>query len=308
VTGNSDRLRGIFTILLTPFDADGELDEASLRREVDFAVAAGAHGLTTPVNTSEFYLLSDDERRRLAEVVIEQAAGRLPVIIGAASPATGTAVTLARHARQIGAAGVIAMQPYVVALEAARVRDYYARIAEAADGLPVVVQNISGGEIGLPLTPDFIAGLAEAVPSVRYVKEETPPSTHRITALLEAAGDRLWGVFGGSGGRYLVDELGRGACGLMSACHLVDAQVRVWELVERGDHEAARAAFLRQLPAQVLWGSIGLGVPKEVLRRRGIFQTAVCRRPVRKLDSHDQQELDWALGLVQQDLVPVPAR
>jgi dihydrodipicolinate synthase/N-acetylneuraminate lyase len=298
----ADRWRGIYTILLTPFQEDRSLDEASLRREVDFVVAAGAHGIVTPVNTSEFSLLTDDERRRLAEVVLSQARGRLPVVIGTAAPTAGTAEALTHHARSAGAAGVIAMPPYVIPLSPGSVRDYYARIADAADGLPVVVQNV-GGQVGVPMRAGTIVELAEAIPSIRYVKEETLPSTHRISELLAAAGSRLDGVFGGSGGRCLVEELQRGACGLMSGCHLVDAQVKVFELLEAGDEAGAQAAFVRQLPAQTIWGLLGVGVAKEVLKRRGVFSTTASRRPDHELDAHDHAQLDYALKLVQQDLV-----
>src|SRR5215212_10949356 len=95
----AERWRGIYTILLTPFHEDRSLDEESLRREVDFVIAAGAHGIVTPVNTSEFFLLADDERRRLAEIVVDQSRGRVPVVIGTAAPATATAVALTGHAR-----------------------------------------------------------------------------------------------------------------------------------------------------------------------------------------------------------------
>jgi len=297
----TERWRGIFTILLTPFQDDGSLDEASLRNEVDFVIAAGAHGIVSPVNTSEFFLLSDDERRRLAEIVLDQARGRVPVVIGTAAPAIGTAVALTRHARAHGAAGVIAMPPYVVPLGPDGVRDYYARIGEAADGLPVVLQNV-GGQVGVPMRAEAVAQLAEAVPAIRYVKEETLPSTHKISELLRVAGSRLDGVFGGSGGRALVDELRRGACGLMSGCALVDAQVTVYDLLQAGDVEAARAAFVRQLPAQTLWGSLGLRVPKEILRRRGVFATTVTRKPDPPLAEHDLAELEAALALVKADL------
>ena len=298
----AERWRGIFTILLTPFHEDRSLDEASLRNEVDFVIAAGARGIVTPVNTSEFFLLADDERRRLAEIVVEQARGRVPVVIGTAAPATGTAIALTRHAREAGAAGVIAMPPYVVPLGPDGVRDYYARIAEAADGLPVVLQNV-GGQVGVPMRADAVVKLAEAVPAIRYVKEETLPSTHRISELLRAAGGRLDGVFGGSGGRCLVDELRRGACGLMSGCQLVDAQVKVYDLLQAGDEDGARAAFVRQLPAQTLWGLVGLKVAKEVLRRRGVFKTTACRKPDPDLDEHDLAELDHAMALARPDLV-----
>lgn len=294
--------RGIFTILLTPFDDDLALDEASLRREVDFVVRAGAHGIVAPVNTSEFYLLAVDERRRLAEIVLDEASGRVPVVIGVAAPEAGTAASLTRHAGAIGAAGVIAMPPYVVRPDPDGIRDYYARIAAAADGLPVVVQNV-GGEVGAPMTANVIAGLARAIPAIRYVKEETLPSTHRIAEVLRAAGDDLDGVFGGSGGRFLVDELRRGACGLMSGCHLVDAQVRVYNRLTAGDEAGARVSFERQLPAQNLWSLLGLRLAKEILRRRAIFSSTACRRPSPALDAADHAELDHARRLVAADLI-----
>jgi len=293
---------GIFTILFTPFHDDRSLDEESLRREVDFVIEAGAHGIVAPVNSSEFYLLSDEERRHYAEVLVDQAKARVPVVIGTAAPTVGTAEALTRHTRDLGAAGVIAMPPYVVRLDLDDIRDYYARIATAAGGLPVVLQNV-GGEVGMPLGAEAIMRIAEAVPAVQYVKEETLPSTHRISELLRVSGGRLLGVFGGSLGRFLVDELKRGACGLMSGCHLVDAQVRVYKLLRAGREDEARAAFLRQLPAHNLWSLLGMGVAKEILRRRGVFRTTVCRRPAPALDSADQAELDHALALVHDDLV-----
>jgi 4-hydroxy-tetrahydrodipicolinate synthase len=302
----AERWRGIFTILLTPFHDDRSLDEESLRREVDFVIAAGARGIVTPVNTSEFFLLADDERRRLAEVVLDQTRGRVPVVIGTAAPATGAAVALTRHARSIGAAGVIAMPPYVVPLGPDGVLDYYTRIAEAADGLPVVLQNV-GGQVGVPMRADAVVRIAEAVPAIRYVKEETLPSTHRISELLRVAGDRLDGVFGGSGGRALVDELRRGACGLMSGCQLVDAQVKVYNLLQSGDEAGARAAFERQLPAQTHWGLVGLKVAKEVLRRRGVFRTTVTRKPDPELDAHDLAEIEHCLALAAPDLIATDA-
>ncbi len=295
---------GIFTILFTPFHEDRSIDDESLRREVDFVIEAGAHGIVAPVNSSEFYLLSDEERRHYAEILVVQAKRRVPVVIGTAAPTVGTAEALTRHARDLGAAGVIAMPPYVMRLEPDDVRDYYARIAAAAGGLPVVLQNVAG-EVGMPLSAETIMRIVDAVPAIQYVKEETLPSTHRISELLRVSGGRLQGVFGGSLGRFLVDELKRGACGLMSGCHLVDAQVRVFELLRDGREEEARAVFLRQLPAHNLWSLLGMVVAKEILRRRGVFRTTVCRRPAPALDSADQAELDHALALVRDDLAVI---
>jgi len=264
-------------------------------------IDAGAHGFVTPVNTGEFYTLSDDERRRMTEIVISQAKGRVPVVIGTAAPATATAEALTRHARETGTAGVIAMPPFVVRPDSESMRDYYMRIGRAAGELPVVLQN-AGGEVGMPLTPEAVSRLTEDVPAIRYVKEETTPSTHRISEVLRLAGGRLSGVFGGSGGRFFLDELKRGACGLMSGGHLVDSQVKAYNLLRAGREDEAQAVFVRQLPVQNLWALLGLRVSKEILRRRGVFRTNVCRRAAAELDKGDLAELDLALALVQPDL------
>src|SRR5215212_11194188 len=105
--------RGVFTIPCTPFTESGELDEVSLRQEVRFCLDAGAHGLVAPVNASEFASLTDAERQRVATLLVEESAGRAPVVIGVTGASEEIAVSHARHAREIGANAVIAMPPHV---------------------------------------------------------------------------------------------------------------------------------------------------------------------------------------------------
>ena len=105
--------RGVFTIPSTPFRENGEIDVPSFRRMIDFCIECGSHGLVYPVNASEFTALSDAERFQLSEVLVKQNAGRLPAIIGVAGVAQEVAEGFAKHARDIGADGVIAMPPYI---------------------------------------------------------------------------------------------------------------------------------------------------------------------------------------------------
>src|SRR5215510_1307402 len=109
----SKPMRGIFPVLQTPLDEHGELDSASLEREVRFCIAAGAHGLVYPVLGSEFQYLSDRERQQMVEVVVGEAAGQVPVVVGVAGSSAAVAVEHARHAARIGAAAVIALPPYI---------------------------------------------------------------------------------------------------------------------------------------------------------------------------------------------------
>ena len=117
--------RGVFTIPSTPFHENGEIDITSFQRMIDFCIECGAHGLVYPVNASEFTALSDAERFEMSEVLVKQNDGRLPAIIGVAGVAQEVAERFAKHARDIGADGVIAMPPYIHHVSESLVFEYY---------------------------------------------------------------------------------------------------------------------------------------------------------------------------------------
>src|SRR5438034_3939352 len=238
--------RGVFTIPCTPFTERGALDEASLQREVEFCVQCGAHGIVAPVNASEFTSLSDDERKRVVEIVVEAAAGRAPVVAGVSAVSAQVAALFARHAAETGAEALIAMPPYVRKATPDEILGYYQAISDVAP-LPVFIQNFVA-PIGTPMTASFMVRLLREIEHVEYVKEETIPAPHLMTALIEEAGDTLKGVMGGMAGRYLLNEYERGACGTMPACEITDIHVQLWEALESGDRERARDIYHRMLP------------------------------------------------------------
>jgi dihydrodipicolinate synthase/N-acetylneuraminate lyase len=286
----SKPLRGIFPVLQTPLDAGGELDPASLGREVRFCIEAGAHGLVYPVLGSEFQYLSDRERQQMVEVVVGEAAGQVPVVVGVAGPSAAVAVEHARHAARIGATAVIALPPYISAGSPDEILAYYQAIGQAADR-PVFVQNTAPG-----MAPPFLLRLLREVEQVRYIKEEMSPSAHHVGAVVQAAGAACDGVFGGAFGRWMLSELRRGAGGFMPAAEVTDVYVRVWDAYEAGDEPAARQIFNRLLPLINLLMLLGLPVSKAVLVRRGVFRAALMRATgALALDADDQRELDAIL-------------
>src|SRR5690242_3770346 len=97
--GDPRAWRGIFAIPPTPFNEQGELDLAAMRRVIDFTVGCGAHGIVYPVMVSEFFVLAEAERAQLTPLVVRQAAGRCPVVIGVSATCTQAAVALARVAQ-----------------------------------------------------------------------------------------------------------------------------------------------------------------------------------------------------------------
>jgi dihydrodipicolinate synthase/N-acetylneuraminate lyase len=296
-----DVMRGIYTIPSTPYDADGRLDVAALRRVVDFCVGCGAHGIVSPVNASEFTRLSDEERRTVTCVVVEQTAGRVPVVIGVAGLSAEHAAMFARHAAEAGADAVIAMPPYVnkVTHEEGLVA-YYRAIWEAAR-LPVHVQNYSG-PAGTDMSVATLARLVREVEGVQYVKEETLPATHKLSRLRETAGPGLLGVFGGAGGRYLLLEHPRGTAGNMPGCHVTDVVVRLWDALESGDRAEAKRVYGLLAPLFALEVQCPGAIYKETLRRRGVIDHATTRNaPPDVMDAEDHRALDEILA----DLAPL---
>lgn len=294
------QFRGVFTIPVTPFTERGEVDEESLRRQVDWCVRAGAHGIVAPVNASEGPTLTDEERRRVTQIVVETTAGRIPTVIGVSASGVHSSLLFTRWARELGADSVIAMPPYGVRLaDMEAVFDFYRAVADAADGLPVFIQNWSGAQ-GTPMGAAMMVRLLKEIPNVSYSKEETTNAGHMMTATLAGAGDACLGTMGGIGGRYLFDEYRRGACGTMPACQTTDVHAQIWNKLDSGDEAGARAIFNRLLPMLNMEALFGAALYKEVLRRRGVIANATMRGyKSSSLDALDHRELDVLMAGVE---------
>jgi 4-hydroxy-tetrahydrodipicolinate synthase len=128
-----------------------------------------------------------------------------------------------------------------------------------------------------------------------------------MSETLRLAGPRLRGIMGGMAGRFMLDEFRRGACGTMPACEVTDVHVRIWNALEAGDAAGARALHNRLIPLLNIEWLYGAAVYKEVLRRRGIIQSASLRGPgALRLDASDQRELDAILADVSQLFTTAP--
>ena len=296
MAAQAGQFRGVYTIPVTPFDERYEVDEVSLNRQVDWCVRAGAHGIVAPVNASEGPTLTDEERLRVTRIVVEATAGRVPVVIGVSGVSTQASVLYTRYAREIGADALIAMPPYGVRLaDPESIFFFYQEVARAADDLPVFIQNWSG-PAGTPMGVPQLLRLLTELDNVAYVKEETVSASHLMSATLAAAGDACRGIMGGIGGRYLLDEYRRGACGTMPACQVTDVHAAIWNALDAGDEAEARRTFNRLLPLLNFEVLYGVALYKEVLKRRGVIADATVRGPkTARLDEYDHQELDAIL-------------
>ena len=282
-----EQWRGSFAIPMTPYDERDRIDEEVLAAEIEFCIESGVGGILCPVLVSEFRSLSEDERRLMIRVPVEVAAGRVPIVANVAAVNTPLAVQFAEYAQRVGADAVIAMPPYIDKPDFGSIFAYYQAIAEVVD-VPVWIQNAGVAA----LSPDQVVRLCTEIEAVSWVKEEVPPSTHSISALMARQSPHVHGIMGGAGGRYMISEWQRGAKGVMHACQFCDVVQRIWELLDAGELDAAGDLFEKVLPALEIEGLMGMACAKEIMVRRGVFTNNRMRNNTAPLDEDDLREID----------------
>jgi 4-hydroxy-tetrahydrodipicolinate synthase len=290
------RITGIFNILATPFDAEGGVDEASLRRLVDFQLDKGCYGLTILGVLGEASKLSVEERGRVMEIVLETVGGRVPVIVGASHDDIDTAIALSRAARTAGADGVMIAPPKMPQPPDEVLLGIYKRIADAVD-TAIVVQDFPPVN-GIMMSADLLAAIAEQIPNCRYLKLEDPPLMEKIAAVRERT-DKF-AIFGGLGGMFLLEELRAGAAGTMTGFAFTEILVAVYQAYCAGDHARAERIFDHYLPLIRYENQpiINLSIRKLLLHKRGAIAHPGLRAPFAPVHGVTHDEIDWVLRRV----------
>lgn len=285
-----DQLRGVWNIVPTPFRDDASIDEASIATLVDFVIGTGVDGMTILGVMGEVGRLSDDERRRVIELTVSCAAGRIPVCAGVSHAATDRAVAFAREAEALGAHSVMLAPPALAKPNDDTVRAHYLAVADAIS-IPIVVQDHPASS-GVWMTTTLMASIAAAAPRCRVVKLEDEPSPPKIRRLLAEAPDVV--VLGGLGAIMLLEELRAGASGTMTGFGFPDVLVDIVRRWQSGDADGARTAFYRAAPLIRFENQPGLNlaIRKEIYRRRGAMATARVRAPGGQLDAGTRADLD----------------
>jgi 4-hydroxy-tetrahydrodipicolinate synthase len=164
----ADRLRGCGTALVTPFAKDGAIDEASLRKLVDWQIAEGIDFLVPCGSTGEAVTMTPAEHRRVVEITVEQAKGRVAIVAGAGSNDTAKAVAMSKEMRAAGATHLLHVSPMYNKPPQRGIIAHFERIADATD-LPIVVYNVPG-RTGSNIEPKTTLALAR-VKHIVAVKE-----------------------------------------------------------------------------------------------------------------------------------------
>jgi dihydrodipicolinate synthase/N-acetylneuraminate lyase len=276
-------LQGIFPILITPFDADGRVDENSLRRVVRFELEGGIDGIGVGGFASEAYKLTDQERMRCAEIVAEEVNGRVPLIIGIAPGSTEAALEQAKFYAAFQPAALMTLPPATMKTDDYLIVDHYVELGNACE-TPIMVQQSPHiqGYSGCNLKPESLARIAQRCPNVRYFKIEGPGSARRIGALRSRVRDDVM-LFGGVGGIALREELAEGAAGLLPGVGFNEYFVDVWKAWKTNDTLEVETILGRaQELVEAVSGSgheYSLHARKYLLQRVGIIDHVYVRHP-----------------------------
>ncbi len=258
--------KGSLVALITPFK-NGAVDEKAFQKFVDWQVKQGTHGLVPCGTTGESPTLSHDEHRRVVELCIEAAGGRVPVIAGTGSNSTQEAIALTRHAKKAGADAALIVTPYYNKPTQEGLFQHYKAIAAAVD-LPIIIYNIPPRSV-IDMSVDTMARLAKACANIVGVKDATNDLTRPIRTRL-AIGAKFCLLSGedGTAAAYLAQ--GGHGCISVTANIAPKACSQMHEAWQKGDlktfgrlrdrlQPVHDVLFLETSPAPVKFGASLLG-------------------------------------------------
>ena len=294
-------LAGVLPIVHTPFTDNDVIDEASLRRQLDWAFDIGADGCGTGM-VSEILRLTTCERTRLAHLIPEIVAGRGPVFASVGAESTAQAIIYAREAESAGNDALMAIPPTLTDLPKQAHLDYFSALAEAT-ALPLIIQDASA-YVGQAIPLEVLVKLLEKFgPDKILFKPEAEPLGPNLSALRDATNFQAK-IFEGSGGIMLIDSFRRGITGTMPGMDLLDGIIEVWHALQADNHERAYEVYFpicALIALQMQAGLDGLlAIEKYLLVKRGLFTTAKRRKPHKwELDKETQAETDRLFAMLQ---------
>lgn len=280
-------LRGIITVLNTPFTPVDTLDRPGLARNVENAIQAGVAGFLVPAMASEVGALSESEREAVVQATVNTTAGRVPVIGGASAPHQAGRMAAARALMDLGCAGILVSIPFEG--EAAYTRDVE-ELAALDPGF-LMLQDWDANGYGLPVP--LIIRLFETVPAFRCLKVEVVPAGPKYTEVLNATGGQLH-VSGGWAVSQMIEGLDRGVHAFMpTGMHGI--YTAIYRRYAAGDRDGAAALFEHLLPVLAFSNQhldISIHFFKRLLHAQGVYATDRVRSPKVPFDTIHQQAAD----------------
>lgn len=192
---NTDFIKGVVVPILTPIDENEMIDEAKLREQVDYVIKGGVLGVLAFGSNGEFYVIEEDEMERGLKIMVDQAAGRVPVYFGIGAISTKKCVRLAKMAVANGAAGISILQPMFLKPTETELFLHFKTIAEAVPETPVLLYN-NPGRVGYTMSGNLVDRLAHEVENIVGMKDTSGDIT-QTAEFIRRTRDVNFKVFGG---------------------------------------------------------------------------------------------------------------
>lgn len=282
-------IEGIITATVTPMGLNGKVDFSALKDLNLFLIGRGVHGLFCCGSTGEGVLLSEAERKEVAEATIKDATGRIPVIVHTGSIHVDEALRLTRHAKEIGAAAAGLIPPYYYAMDNAAIFEYFSAIAEAVPDLPLFGYNIPMNVKNV-IAPEILRELSSRYSNVVGIKDSSMDFMTFIN-YRQALPDQFCILMGNDAQIFsAVLAGGQGAVSATSTAY-PEPVVAIWNRIRANDLAGARQAqgIVTKLRA-VFRSYPPVASYKKALEFRGIH-AGFPRRPLRALTPDEERKL-----------------
>ncbi len=192
---NTEFIKGVIVPILTIIDEQERIDEKKMRAHVDYVIQGGVSGILAFGSNGEFYVIEEDEMERGLKIMVDQAAGRVPVYFGIGAISTKKGCRLAKMAAQNGAAGISILQPMFLKPTYAELYNHFKTIAEAVPETPVLLYN-NPGRTGYTMSAALVEELARNVPNIIGMKDTSGDIT-QTAEFIRRTRDLGFKVFGG---------------------------------------------------------------------------------------------------------------
>ena len=295
VTGSGHQaMHGAFIILSTPYTESKQVDFEDLAAEVEFLDRSGVQGMVWPQNASEQMHLSQDERMRGMEVLAKSARGRAPaLVLGVQCKNTEAMLEYARAAESLEPDALIAIPPRE-AKSLDDYREYFAELARLSQR-PVFIQT-GGGAPDIKVDAQFVLEMANRFPNLGYVKDEHEVGFEhfeRKRVLAQHSPDPIKSVLAAGRARAWTYEMRLGTHGVMTGGAMyAEVYALIWKLHQEEKRERLREVFSKLLMMTILEQHIP-GIKPYMMKRRGIFKTAVSRVWKNALSSAQVDEIEY---------------
>lgn len=293
------KIYGIIPAILTPFTPKGEVDEEALRKLIIFYLRKGVHGLYPCGSLGSGPLMTVEMRKKVAEIVIDEVDGKIPVIVHCGAADTFTTIELSDHAKECGAEAVGVVTPYYYGarLDKIAIIEHYKKISEAVD-VPIFVYNFPRCT-GFNITPDLLNDLAKN-PRIVGIKDSSGNFT-QLCEYLNILGEKIIVLTGSDA--FIFPGYLAGCKGAISAVAVVfpELVVNLWKACVKNNYHKARELHHRILAARrVLRGQPYLTSYYEALKILG-HNVGTSRPPLRRITNQEREKLRnnlAALGLL----------